>query len=97
MIINSGWPLAGPGGLDLVPKITGSEDFSFFQRIVPGLFIFVGITPPGVDPAKAYSNHSPRFFADERGLVLGVRLLAHLAADYLAADYLAAGPANQAT
>jgi amidohydrolase len=75
--------VAGPGKLELVPKVTGAEDFSFFQRIIPGLFFFVGVTPPGTDPKKAYSNHSPRFFADERALVLGVRSLAHLACDYL--------------
>jgi amidohydrolase len=75
--------VAGPGKLELVPKVTGAEDFSFFQRIIPGLFFFVGVTPEGADPKKAYSNHSPRFFADERALVIGVRSLAHLACDYL--------------
>ncbi len=76
--------VAGPGRLELVNKVTGSEDFSFFQRVVPGLFIFLGVTPPGSDPKKAASNHSPRFFADERALVTGVRALAHLACDHLA-------------
>jgi len=75
--------VAGPGGLELVPKVTGAEDFSFFQRIIPGLFFFVGVTPPGTDPKTAYSNHSPRFFADERALVIGVRALSHLTCDYL--------------
>jgi amidohydrolase len=75
--------VAGPQGLLLVNKVTGSEDFSFFQRLVPGLFFFIGVTPPGSDPAKAPSNHSPRFYADERALILGVRALAHLACDYL--------------
>jgi metal-dependent amidase/aminoacylase/carboxypeptidase family protein len=75
--------VAGADRLLLVPKVTGAEDFSFFQRILPGLFFFVGVTPPEVSPAKAYSNHSPRFFADERGLVIGVRALAHLTCDYL--------------
>ena len=75
--------VAGAGRLELVPKVTGAEDFSFFQRIIPGLFFFVGVTPPEVDPKDAYSNHSPRFFADERALVLGVRSLAHLACDWL--------------
>jgi amidohydrolase len=75
--------VAGPDGLQLVPKVTGAEDFSFFQRIVPGMFFFVGVTPPGVDPTKAYSNHSPKFVADERSFVLGVRALAHLACDFL--------------
>jgi amidohydrolase len=72
-------------GLRLVPKVTGSEDFSFFQRVVPGLFVFLGITPPGVDPKKTAPNHSPRFFVDEAGLLLGVRTMAHLACDYLEA------------
>ena len=75
-----------PSGLQLVSKVTGAEDFSFFQQLVPGLFIFIGVTPPEVDPAKAYSNHSPRFFADERGLLLGLRALAHLSCDYLSAQ-----------
>lgn len=78
-------------GLNLVPKVTGSEDFSFFQRVLPGLFIFLGVTPPEVDPKKAAPNHSPRFYVDESGLLLGVRALAHLACDFLEAP--AAPPA----
>ena len=70
-------------GLEWVNKVTGAEDFSFFQRLVPGLFIFLGVTPPEQDPAKAPSNHSPKFYADERAFVLGMRSLAHLACDYL--------------
>ena len=73
----------GKGGLMLVPKVTGSEDFSFFQRVVPGLFVFLGVTAPGTDPRKAAPNHSPRFHVDDSGLLLGVRTLAHLACDYL--------------
>ncbi len=74
---------AGEGQLLLVPKVMGSEDFSFFQQLVPGLFIFIGVVPPGTDPSTAAPNHSPRFRADERCLVQGVRALAHLACDYL--------------
>jgi amidohydrolase len=77
--------VAGEQGLMLVPKVTGSEDFSFFQRVVPGLFVFLGVTPTGTDPKKAAPNHSPRFYADDTGLLLGVRTLAHLACDFLEA------------
>jgi amidohydrolase len=77
--------VAGPNHLALVPKVTGSEDFSFFQRVVPGLFIFLGVTPAEQDIGKAAPNHSPRFYVDERCLVTGVRALAHLAVDYLEA------------
>jgi amidohydrolase len=75
--------VAGADRLHLVSKVSGSEDFSFYQQVVPGLFFFVGVTPPGTDPDKAASNHSPRFYVDERSLVLGVRALAHLACDFL--------------
>jgi amidohydrolase len=77
--------VAGEQGLMLVPKVTGSEDFSFFQRVVPGLFVFLGVTPAGTDPKKAAPNHSPRFYADDTGLLLGVRTMAHLACDFLEA------------
>jgi amidohydrolase len=72
-------------GLQVVDKVTGSEDFSFFQRVVPGLFVFIGVTPKDKDASKAAPNHSPRFYQDESALLLGVRTLAHLACDYLEA------------
>ena len=77
--------VAGEGLARVVPKVTGSEDFSFFQRVVPGLFFFLGVTEPGRDPRTAAPNHSPRFKVDEDGLLLGVRALAHVACDYLEA------------
>jgi len=61
-----------------------SEDFSYFAQRVPGMFVNLGIVPPGEDPAKAPANHSPLFFADERALPVGVRTMAGLAVDYLA-------------
>jgi amidohydrolase len=72
-------------GLQVVDKVTGSEDFSFFQRVVPGLFVFIGVTPKDKDASKAAPNHSPRFYQDETALLLGVRTLAHLACDFLEA------------
>ncbi|HEY9063400.1 MAG TPA: amidohydrolase [Burkholderiaceae bacterium] len=75
--------VAGTANVQLVPKVTGSEDFSFYQQVVPGLFFFVGVTPPGQDPHSVAPNHSPLFFIDESGLVLGVRALAHATGDFL--------------
>ncbi|MEO8361313.1 MAG: amidohydrolase [Vicinamibacteria bacterium] len=71
---------AGP---DTVPSTT-SEDFSFYQQKVPGLFFFLGVTPKGTAPGDIYADHSPRFFADEAALITGVRALSNLAVDYLA-------------
>jgi amidohydrolase len=75
-------------GLEPIDKVTGAEDFSFFQREVPGLFVFLGVTPPGQDARTAAPNHSPLFQADEAGLLLGVRVLAHLACDWLESPQL---------
>jgi amidohydrolase len=47
--------------------------------------VFLGVTPPGQDARTAAPNHSPLFQADEAGLLLGVRVLAHLACDWLEA------------
>ena len=77
--------VAGAEQVRIIPKITGSEDFSCFQRVVPGLFFFIGGTEPGRDPARAEPNHSPRFAIDEAGLLLGVRALAQLTCDWLEA------------
>ena len=63
---------------------TGSEDFSFFQKEVPGVFFFLGVTPPDQDPAKAAANHSPLFIVDDAALKTGVRAMAQVAAEYLA-------------
>ena len=63
---------------------TGSEDFSFFQQKVPGLFFFLGVTPEGVDLNTVAANHSPLFIVDDAALKTGVRAMAGLAAEYLA-------------
>jgi amidohydrolase len=64
-------------------QTTTSEDFSRFQEQVPGLFLFLGVTPEGEDLSQVAQNHSPRFFADERALPVGMRVLVSLAVDYL--------------
>ena len=67
-----------------VGSLTGtSEDFAFFQQKVPGMFLFLGVTPRDRDAKTAPANHSPLFFADESALPVGVRVMANLALDYL--------------
>jgi amidohydrolase len=74
---------AGSGGLSEARPTTTAEDYSLYQKEIPGVFFFLGVTPPGTDPARVAANHSPRFFADEAALPVGVRALAMLAVDYL--------------
>jgi len=77
--------VVGVENVYLDQKQTVTEDFSYYQEVIPGLFFFVGITPKGTDPKKTAPNHSPRFYVDEAGLVVGVKGLAQLAVDYLQA------------
>ena len=75
--------VAGADNVRLGPLTGTAEDFSFFQQKVPGLFFFLGVTPPDKDPATAAMNHSPLFFADEAALPIGVKVMTNLALDYL--------------
>ncbi len=75
--------VAGAGAVGVNVPQTTAEDFSRYEQRVPGMFFFLGITPPGADPRTVAPNHSPRFFVDEAALPVGVRALAHLAVDYL--------------
>ena len=75
--------VAGEGGWGVADKITGAEDFSFFDREAPGFYFVLGVTPPD-QMSGAAANHSPRFFVHEPALVQGVRALANLAVDYMA-------------
>ncbi len=74
---------AGSENVLLKPAVTGAEDFSFFQQKVPGLFFFLGGMPKGNDPKTAPSHHTPDFFIDESGFILGVKALNNLVLDYM--------------
>lgn len=62
-------------------QTTTAEDFSYFANEVPGLFMFLGVAPD--DPSLVHPNHSPRFYADERALPVGVEALTSMTLDYM--------------
>ena len=78
--------LEGAAGADRVHHvnaITGAEDFSFFQRQVPGLYVFVGGMAEGFTRETAPPHHTPAFVLNEEGMQLGVRTHGHVVVDYL--------------
>ena len=83
MMLPSLQKTAGMENVVLSPPTTGAEDFSFFQEKVPGLFIFLGGMPKGKDIKTTASHHTPDFFIDESGFVLGVSALTNLTLDYM--------------
>jgi amidohydrolase len=59
--------------------LAGAEDFSRVLNEVPGSFMGLGATPPGVDPASAPFNHSPYAAYDDGVLLDGAALYAEWA------------------
>ena len=73
----------GDANVYLSARVTGAEDFSFYQEHVPGFFYFVGGRPPEVPGVEAIPNHSPYFYVDEGLLRSGVHSMVQLAVDFL--------------
>jgi amidohydrolase len=69
--------LFGERALEMMPPIMGGEDFSAYQRVVSGTFVFVGAG----NEAKGitYPHHHPRFTVDEDALENGVKMHVNVA------------------
>lgn len=74
---------AGKENVIYMDPVTGAEDFSFFQREKPGLFINLGGMKKGGDPVTTPSHHTPGFYIDEGGFTLGVRVMSYFVVDYM--------------
>jgi amidohydrolase len=77
---------AGNDHVNLIPAETGAEDFSFFANEVPGFYFYVGALPKGQDPKTSASHHTPDFFLDESGFIVGVKAMLNLVSDYMEAS-----------
>ncbi|TCI90578.1 amidohydrolase [Tenacibaculum sp. M341] len=73
--------VAGTNNVKEIKAITGAEDFSFFQKEVPGFYFFLGGKTVGND--NPYPHHTPDFIIDEKGMQLGVETMTNLALDFL--------------
>ena len=62
---------------------TGAEDFAFFANEIPGFYFILGGRPPETPPEDAADHHTPDFYLDESGLVVGVRAMTALTLAYL--------------
>jgi amidohydrolase len=67
-----------------ISKTTSAEDFSAYQKVIPGFFFFLGAIPKKTPPEKVFPNHSPQFWIDESVLKVGVKAMSNLALDFLA-------------
>lgn len=69
-----------PSEYQLIEKMTVSEDFSFYQQVVPGMFIMLGTRNEAKD--YIYPLHHPKFNFDEKVLLKGVEYYDRIAKSY---------------
>lgn len=75
--------VVGENAVHPITPQTVAEDFAEYAIETPGIFMFLGNVPPGVDPTSLGGNHSPYFDMYEPSLEVGVRIFSNLVIDYL--------------
>jgi amidohydrolase len=60
-----------------------AEDFSFYQRKVPGFFFFLGAYPKEMNLKVQPTHHTADFMIDEKSMITGVKALVNLTIDYM--------------
>ena len=68
-VMKVGKLMLGPEKVQVATMAMASEDFAFYQEVVPGVMISVGIRNEEV--GSVHSPHSPHFFLDEDVLPIG--------------------------
>jgi len=62
--------------VDIPKPVMGSEDFSFYSRVAPGLYLVLGTG--NEEKGTTFPNHHPRFDIDEDALWVGTAVYAIL-------------------
>ena len=73
--------VAGDAHVQQIKAETIGEDFSYFQELVPGFYFYLGGMAKG--STQAFPHHTPDFYIDESGLLLGVKAFTQITMDYL--------------
>lgn len=73
--------ILGIGKVKEAKPLMGSEDFAFYQEVLPGYFYFLGLE--NKSQKQLHFVHSPNFEINEDALPYGAALHASLAATYL--------------
>jgi amidohydrolase len=73
--------IVGAQGAVAIKPFMPAEDFSYYQKVVPGFYYFLGVG----NRAKGITAgwHTAAFDVDEESLVVGVKLMSNVLLDYL--------------
>ena len=72
--------VVGDGLVSPLPQMV-AEDFSYYQKKIPGFFFFLGVANPEKKITAMW--HTEYFDLDEDALLVGMRAMATVVADYL--------------
>lgn len=81
IVKNAAIKLYGEESLITMPKLMGSEDFTYLTEKTPGFYGFIGTK--NEEKGYIYSNHNDKFTVDESVLHRGAALYAQFAYDFL--------------
>ena len=73
--------LVGDANLLSLKPFMPAEDFSYYQKVIPGFFYFLGVG--NSEKGVTAMIHTPEFDIDEESLVVGVKLMSNALLDYL--------------
>jgi amidohydrolase len=76
--------VAGENNVLVTVPVTGAEDFARYQEKIPGFFYNLGGMAKDKAAVEVAPHHTPDFYIDEGGFVLGVKSFCHLVVDYAA-------------
>ena len=62
------------------PPVMGGEDFSYYQKHIPGVYYFIGAGNPSI--GVTYPQHHPKFDIDERSLQIGLQSFLSVLEEY---------------
>ncbi|MDN5809197.1 MAG: amidohydrolase [Staphylococcus equorum] len=64
-----------------IPAVSGSEDFAYYLKEIPGTFFIVGCKPEGIE--EPYMNHHPKFEVNEDALLVAAKAVGEIAINRL--------------
>jgi amidohydrolase len=73
--------VVGPANALAIKPFMPAEDFSSFQKVVPGFYYFLGVG--NRERGITAGWHTPNFDVDEESLVVGVKVMSNVLLDYL--------------
>ena len=75
---------AGESNVRVHLPTTAAEDFAKYQEKIPGMFFSLGGMAKGKAAVETAPHHTPDFYIDEGGFVLGMKAFCRLVVDYAA-------------